>query len=247
MGCRIDMMCLVASFAGLFYLSLYLSGKLHIMDNRGEVWKMIIVLIPTLSAALVAVTRIMDARHHPFDVITGSMLGVFTAYISYRQYFPPLSEPWKKGRAYPIRSWGTAPEPPRYAERLQGSEDDGVPLRDADEERIPVPNPRQDSFRTFPNLRHPAALTPAVYGRRQRDRDGYSSSSSEDVATGFEMTTPQYGQMTRLESSETQYDPYRADTGYPSRSDLHSPAPPVEPVPAASRPLAGSKRPLDEQ
>ena len=97
------------SFAGLFYLSLYLAGKLHLMDNRGEVWKTFLVLLPTVGAALIAISRIMDARHHPFDVISGSFLGILIAYGSYRQYFPGLSEPWKKGRAYPMRTWGREP------------------------------------------------------------------------------------------------------------------------------------------
>ncbi|KAI4747207.1 PAP2-domain-containing protein [Aureobasidium sp. EXF-8845] len=54
-----------SSFAGLFYLSLYLAAKLHIWDSRGEVWKIFVVIIPTLGAALIAASRIMDARHHP--------------------------------------------------------------------------------------------------------------------------------------------------------------------------------------
>jgi hypothetical protein len=75
------------------------------MDNRGEVWKTFIVLVPLLAASLMAVSRIMDARHHPFDVITGAMLGQFMAWVAYRQYFPPLTEPKKKGHAYPPRTW----------------------------------------------------------------------------------------------------------------------------------------------
>lgn len=71
------------------------------------------VLVPTLAAALIAGSRIMDARHHPFDVISGSLLGIVVAWCAYRQYFPPISEPWHKGRAYPIRSWGTEPRVPR--------------------------------------------------------------------------------------------------------------------------------------
>lgn len=78
------------------------------MDNRGEVWKTVLVLVPLLAASLVAVSRIMDARHHPFDVITGSMLGWVTAWISYRQYFPSVSNAKAKGRAYPRRTWGTS-------------------------------------------------------------------------------------------------------------------------------------------
>ncbi|KZF26075.1 PAP2-domain-containing protein [Xylona heveae TC161] len=107
-----------SAFAGLFFLSLYLAGKLHVLDNRGEVWKTLIVLIPTLGAALIADSRIMDARHHPFDVITGSLIGIVVAWCAYRQYFPPLKESWRKGRAYPIRSWGrepVQPEDPNFA------------------------------------------------------------------------------------------------------------------------------------
>ena len=101
-----------SSWGGLFYLSLFLAGKMHLLDNRGEVWKVFVCLVPTASAALVAVSRIEDARHHPFDVIFGSLLGTVCAYVSYRQYFPSLGDTWRKGRAYPIRSWGTEPVRP---------------------------------------------------------------------------------------------------------------------------------------
>jgi diacylglycerol diphosphate phosphatase / phosphatidate phosphatase len=48
----------------------------------------------------------MDARHHPFDVLFGSAMGILVAWGSYRQYFPPVGNSWLKGRAYPIRTWG---------------------------------------------------------------------------------------------------------------------------------------------
>ncbi|KAG9667691.1 hypothetical protein KCU95_g4913, partial [Aureobasidium melanogenum] len=105
----------VGSFAGLFYLSLYLAAKLHIWDSRGEVWKIFVVIIPSLGATLIAASRIMDARHHPFDVIVGSLLGIACAWLSYRQYFPPVTETWRKGRAYPIRTWGQETAPPPAA------------------------------------------------------------------------------------------------------------------------------------
>ncbi|EON62527.1 hypothetical protein W97_01750 [Coniosporium apollinis CBS 100218] len=114
------------SFAGLFYLSIYLAAKLHVLDSKGEVWKTFIILVPTLAAALISGTRIMDARHHPFDVLSGAALGMLVAWGSYRQYFPPVSEAWRKGRAYPIRSWGREPQPPNVVERT----DEGIePLR----------------------------------------------------------------------------------------------------------------------
>ena len=68
------------------------------------------VLVPSLGAALITGSRIMDARHHPFDVISGSLLGVATAWAAYRQYFPPLHDFRAKGRAYPIRTWGRISE-----------------------------------------------------------------------------------------------------------------------------------------
>ncbi|KAL8857913.1 MAG: hypothetical protein Q9178_005532 [Gyalolechia marmorata] len=105
-----------SAFAGLFYLSIYLAAKMHVLDNKGEVWKTFIVMIPTLGAALIAISRIMDARHHPFDVISGSMLGMLVAWGAYRQYFPPVTETWRKGRAYPIRTWGTEPKRPASAD-----------------------------------------------------------------------------------------------------------------------------------
>lgn len=124
------------AFAGLFYLSLYLAAKMHVLDSKGEVWKTLVILIPVLGAALVAGSRIMDARHHPFDVISGSLLGILVAWGSYRQYFPPVSETWRKGRAYPIRSWGREPVPPDPLARAdEGVEPLRAPAFPADEEQ----------------------------------------------------------------------------------------------------------------
>ena len=94
-------------------------------------------MVPTLAAALVAGSRIMDARHHPFDVLSGGALGILVGWASYRQYFPPVSETWRKGRAYPIRAWGRDPvRPPHPPIEI---DDDVRPLqpmrRPTDEER----------------------------------------------------------------------------------------------------------------
>jgi diacylglycerol diphosphate phosphatase/phosphatidate phosphatase len=96
-------------------------------------------MIPTLGAALVAGSRIMDARHHPFDVLSGSALGILVAWGSYRQYFPPVTDTWHKGRAHPIRAWGREPVAPQNP-TIQIQED-VRPLqpmrRPTDEERGP--------------------------------------------------------------------------------------------------------------
>lgn len=55
---------------------------------------------------MIAGSRIIDARHHPFDVMFGSALGILCGWAAYRQYFPPVSHTWEKGRAYPMRMWG---------------------------------------------------------------------------------------------------------------------------------------------
>lgn len=63
------------SFAGLGFLSWYLAGKIEVFDRRGHVAKLCIILLPLLFAALVAVSRVDDYRHHWQDVCTGGILG----------------------------------------------------------------------------------------------------------------------------------------------------------------------------
>jgi hypothetical protein len=226
-----------ASFAGLFYLSLYLSGKLHILDNCGEVWKAILAMIPCLAATLVAVSRIMDARHHPFDVISGSLLGVFTAWASYRQYFPPLSEPWKKGRAYPIRSWGTEPTAPAHVP-LRSDDESVMPLRNEHEERLEDPSgPRTNRGISVNPDPQSEIWSAGMYNGRSVDRDGNASASSEGQQNGFEMTSASRGRRGNAGTYAAAYQPYGADTAYHPHvfTTSHSPV-----SGERSRPLVGS-------
>ncbi|KAJ6496543.1 phosphatidic acid phosphatase type 2/haloperoxidase [Mycena vitilis] len=79
------------SFAGLGFLAFYLAGKLHLFDNRGYAAKAWVSLVPFAGAALVAISRTMDNRHHWQDVLVGAILGTVVSYFSYRQYYPSLS------------------------------------------------------------------------------------------------------------------------------------------------------------
>ncbi|KAK7054966.1 hypothetical protein VNI00_003429 [Paramarasmius palmivorus] len=79
------------SFAGLGFFAFYLAGKLHLFDKRGHAGKAWISLAPFSAAALVAISRTMDYRHHWQDVLVGSILGTVMSYFAYRQYYPPLS------------------------------------------------------------------------------------------------------------------------------------------------------------
>jgi diacylglycerol diphosphate phosphatase/phosphatidate phosphatase len=78
------------SFGGLGYLSLYLAGKLHLFDERGHIYKSIIVLAPLILAALIAISRVDNYRHHWQDVTVGAIIGTVFAVFSYRQYYPSL-------------------------------------------------------------------------------------------------------------------------------------------------------------
>ncbi|KAJ4709867.1 lipid phosphate phosphatase 2-like [Melia azedarach] len=77
------------SFAGLGFLSLYLSGKIKAFDHRGHVAKLCIVLLPLLAASLVAVSRVSDYWHHWQDVFAGGIIGLAVAVFCYLQFFPP--------------------------------------------------------------------------------------------------------------------------------------------------------------
>ncbi|KIK59826.1 hypothetical protein GYMLUDRAFT_226813 [Collybiopsis luxurians FD-317 M1] len=79
------------SFAGLGFLAFYLAGKLHLFDHKGHVGKAWVSLSPFAGAALVAISRTMDYRHHWHDVVAGSLLGIIMAFFSYRQYYPDLA------------------------------------------------------------------------------------------------------------------------------------------------------------
>lgn len=85
------------SFAGLGFLSLYLSGKLQTFDRRGHVAKLCIVFLPLLVASLVGISRVDDYWHHWQDVFAGGLLGLTVATFCYLQFFPP---------PYHVEGWG---------------------------------------------------------------------------------------------------------------------------------------------
>lgn len=80
-------------FAGLSYLSYYVAGQLHVFARKGYTYKLYLVGIFPLVAALISITRISDYRHHWEDVLVGALMGIFMSYFCYRFYFPKLSDP----------------------------------------------------------------------------------------------------------------------------------------------------------
>ncbi|KAF8986225.1 hypothetical protein BGZ46_007756 [Entomortierella lignicola] len=78
------------SFGGLGFLSMYLAGKIHLFDERGHIYKSLVVLAPMILAALIAASRVADYRHHWQDVSAGALIGGVFAVFAYRQYYPSL-------------------------------------------------------------------------------------------------------------------------------------------------------------
>lgn len=60
---------------------------------------MIIAFVPTATACFIAASRWMDYRHHGFDVLFGSAMGILFAYIGFRMYHLPV----QRGAGW---SWG---------------------------------------------------------------------------------------------------------------------------------------------
>jgi len=115
------------SFAGLTFLSLYIAGKMHLFDTRGHTHKAWISFLPLLGAALVAISRTMDYRHHWQDVLAGSLLGFTIANFAYRQYFPSLSSkrshlPYAPRTLHPQDTRRPAPVLPYYHRRSMDSQ-----------------------------------------------------------------------------------------------------------------------------
>ncbi|EYU41298.1 hypothetical protein ABFS82_12G029300 [Erythranthe guttata] len=86
------------SFAGLGFLSLYLSGKIKAFDQKGHAAKLCLVFLPLLAASLVGVSRVDDYKHHWQDVFAGGLLGLVVATFCYLQFFPP---------PYHVHGWRT--------------------------------------------------------------------------------------------------------------------------------------------
>lgn len=79
------------SFAGLFYLSLFLSGQFVIWEELVGAWRSVLAALPTLGALYIALSRTEDYRHHFVDVFIGGVIGTLYACWSYYRLFPPIS------------------------------------------------------------------------------------------------------------------------------------------------------------
>jgi len=108
------------SFAGLGFLSLFLSGQLRVFRPRVDLFRVLLAFAPFVGAAMIAISRVEDYRHDVWDVTAGSVLGSVMAYTQYRRYYPSLRN---DGCEEPYRN---------IYDSVDGS--DGVKAKDRDEE-----------------------------------------------------------------------------------------------------------------
>ncbi|KAH0542734.1 hypothetical protein FGG08_002873 [Glutinoglossum americanum] len=110
------------SWAGLTYLTLFLSAKFAIttpylapraFSERPPVstatfrnqaaapplYLLIIAVIPIGAATYISSTRYSDFRHHGFDILFGALIGLFSALLAFRWYHSPI----QRGAGY---AWG---------------------------------------------------------------------------------------------------------------------------------------------
>ncbi|KNE54028.1 hypothetical protein AMAG_00028 [Allomyces macrogynus ATCC 38327] len=83
------------SAAGLVYTSLYLASFMRVFDanwDEAKGGRIFLSFLPATGAAAIALTRIVDNRHHWLDVFTGFILGAFCAYLCARLYIPGFAQ-----------------------------------------------------------------------------------------------------------------------------------------------------------
>lgn len=78
------------AFAGLGFLAFWMAGQVALFKAPPRSWKSFLCFAPLVGAAMVAVSRTEDYRHHWQDVTIGGLLGLVVGYFAYRQYFPAL-------------------------------------------------------------------------------------------------------------------------------------------------------------
>lgn len=96
-----------AAFAGFGFLALYLNAKYKVMGNghrfrdyygksaetpqprvdRVRDWKGLLVVIPLLTAALFALSKVRDQWHHPRDIAFGALMGLLFAHLAYAKCY----------------------------------------------------------------------------------------------------------------------------------------------------------------
>lgn len=75
------------SFCGLGFLGFWLFNHVGVFGTLSTIPQILSFLSPFFLATLIAASRIVDYRHHWYDVFAGSTIGLSVAALAYYQYF----------------------------------------------------------------------------------------------------------------------------------------------------------------
>ncbi|ORY09058.1 PAP2 domain-containing protein [Clohesyomyces aquaticus] len=85
----------------------------HVVPIRNQaaappVYTLVLILVPIASAIYISSTRFTDYRHHGFDIIFGSLIGIVCSWFSFRWYHLPIrtGAGWAWGPRTYQRAWG---------------------------------------------------------------------------------------------------------------------------------------------
>ena len=72
------------------------------------IYLLLTLMVPIGTAFYICASRWFDYRHHGFDIISGSLIGIFTAWFSFRLYHMPIARGsgWSWGPRSPRRAFG---------------------------------------------------------------------------------------------------------------------------------------------
>lgn len=75
-------------FAGFGFLFLWLNSKLKVWaDYRPAFWKLFVTILPLIIAVMNACVLTVDEAHHWYDILGGTVIGIVTAFASYRTMY----------------------------------------------------------------------------------------------------------------------------------------------------------------
>ena len=131
------------AFSGLGYLSLFLAGQLHVFRPRADLARALVAFLPSLGALLIALSRVADYRHGPWDVTVGGLLGLVVSIFSYRRYFPSL---WSRTCDVPFPS----PLDDEKSRRNMKGRDEEEPTRIARAQDFSLESLEEDDEETRP-------------------------------------------------------------------------------------------------
>eukprot|EP01113_Clastostelium_recurvatum_P038696 TRINITY_DN5815_c0_g1_i2.p1 TRINITY_DN5815_c0_g1~~TRINITY_DN5815_c0_g1_i2.p1 ORF type:complete len:348 (+),score=42.43 TRINITY_DN5815_c0_g1_i2:50-1045(+) len=85
----------VGAYAGFLFLSFYLNGKLkaYCKPYRMSFWKVLVVMTPFLLGTLMTLSRLVDYSHHWYDILAGSVIGIFGAFVGYGSQYMAIFDP----------------------------------------------------------------------------------------------------------------------------------------------------------